>query len=246
MFTLFLPKVKDENLTNRLLNKMLKKYSEWTGHENAIISSPGFLSTGANSTIDFLSSLAGLLTDNKCNTEVGLLNGMNGAYFVRSITGLTNRNNHINNFPSNHFQEISLDANKEIDHRKMMCFFTRKEPFPKEPFPKEIKKANLDNFLNTISVNAILLGSSNQSNKTYFNLIADKGEADIFLFRETYWSPKNKHEESLPALTPDSYSNFFAEFENSVLLKSVYGKGDSDPESFLKDILKDVLSAGLN
>lgn len=172
---------------------------------------------------------------------MGLLNGMNGAYPVRLIPTITNRENHINNLRPNYFSEIKLDSNTEIDHRKMICFFTSKSTFT-----NTINKTNLDFFLDTVCVNAILLGSSNQSNSTYFDPLAKKGEADIFMFRDTYWSPLKKKEETFTNLSDDFYRESFSEFENGVLSESVYGKGDTNSESFLKNVLKELLLAGLN
>ena len=91
---------------------------------------------------------------------------------------------------------------------------------------------NQDKFLDSIIVNAILLGSSNQSYSTYYggkNKQADKGEADILLFT-------SDREESLRDVMY---------VEGGVIFKEIISDKNKDPHGYLKDILKDFLASAL-
>ena len=122
-----------------------------------------------------------------------------------------------------------------------MCFFTYKKDF-NDP----IDQTNIDQFIDSISVNAVLIGSSNQSNTTYFDRRASKGEADIFIFRPDYYSEVDKQDKLLIREEDNDINRIFGEFEDSVITKSFWGKGSRDSEAFLKDILKSTLVESLN
>lgn len=140
-----------------------------------------------------------------------------------------------------HFSQIPLDVKNEIDHRKMMCFFTRKSSFR-----GVIDTHNLEEFIDSICVNAVLIGSSNQSKATYFDKFASKGEADVFILRDTYYSPKEELEYPIVNVHQQEENlQIFSGFEDTVVTKSIFGRGHSQSQIFMNDILRDMLKTGL-
>lgn len=122
----------------------------------------------------------------------------------------------------------------------MMCFFTLTTKID-----LKITLDNLDKIFEDIYVGAILIGSSNQSNTTYFDRSAQKGEADIFMFDASGDSIVQEFfEKTLPEHQSDDLN--LSLFDDIVITKSFYGKGHTDTQEFLKSILKDVLINGLD
>lgn len=243
IYIIYLPKSKGEDKKDRKINLILEKYSKFTNYENSIISSPGYMSRRSSSIGKYLLNLEKILTDSKKkNTEIGLLNGMNGHYPLNKL-GTTIREEHINLFSKYHFSEIEMNVNKSLDHRKVMCFFTRKTSFT-----EIITSENLAEFLETVQVNAFMIGSSNQSNTTYFDKIASKGEADIFVFRDTYYSTGNKGEIGIINGENDEglIAQSFSVVRDSVITKSFFGIGHDKSQDFMNNVLYELLKTGLN
>ncbi len=151
---------------------------------------------------------------------------------------------HNENLRSYKFEQIKLNPKKELDHRKMLCFFTSEKGSP-----DEITLEKIDDFLEKIYIGAILIGSSNQSKTTYFSSKASKGEADVFMFDtgcdqmiEACIKPFMAEDQTF--LT-DIQTTFTEDLKDVVIAKSFFGKGHAHTQEFLKSILKDVLENGL-
>lgn len=242
LYIIYLSKVQGESLARRKIIKLIETYSKETCSENSIMCFPGYMSTADSSINEYLTKLYGIMNYGNNTINVGLFNGMNGRYNYNMTCSA--RDSHINKFGlagSNNFNNIDVDASSKRDHRKMMCFFTYKKDF-NDP----IDQTNIDQFIDSISVNAVLIGSSNQSNTTYFDRRACKGEADIFIFRPDYYSEVDKQDKLLIREEDNDINRIFGEFEDSVITKSFWGKGSRDSEEFLKDILKSTLVESLN
>lgn len=241
LYILYLPKAEGEKKVCRKVNGVLEWYMSVTDYKYSIISSPGFLSTTTHSISDYLSELERILASGFSPVKIGILNGMNG-HLPAKGSPKSILQEHNENLRRHKFDAITLKEKRESDHRKMMCFFKG------ENFPEVLDQSNVEDFIRDNRVGAILVGSSNQSRKTYFEEYAAKGEADVFMF--------DAKESGLRSLVenksgdPDTVGFWGNQnskvFDEIVIAKSFYGRGHSDTQAFLKDILRDVLKNGLD
>lgn len=234
MYIAYLPKNKGETIKNRKIINFLNFYINNSSNKYFVIAAPGYMSKQPRTIDDYLTHL-GEIFNQKNQTEIGILNGMNGHHIISNNTTVLDAHNDL--LHKHGFQQIKLNAHKEFDHRKMICFATAKV------VPNEITLKDLDDFLNNVYVGGILIGSSNQSNCTYFQQVATKGESDIFMFDDSADPNIKKIIESLKYNEPtDIYPS---ELSDIVLTKSFYGKGHYDTQKFFKEILRNVLESGL-
>lgn len=233
LYIAYLPKVKDERLSERKVNRILEWYSKVTKNEYHVISAPGYLSTTEKTINDYIKGLREIF---KKDTSIGFLNGMNGHY--KTSNGNTIIEVHNQKLHTNEFKQIKLQPKKEFDHRKMMCFYMEEKENK-----NEITLDTIDDFLENIYVGAILIGSSNQSNITYFRDPANKGESDIFIFDASQDIGVEEFIET--NLLGDMQSDLMPLLDDIVFTQSFYGNGHDNPQDFLKSILKDVLLSGL-
>lgn len=234
MYIAYLPKIKGEKVEDRKLNNFLNFYIKNSNNKYSVIAAPGYLSTGPTTIDKYLTNL-GKILNQKHMTKIGFLNGMNGHH--NNCSGITILKNHNDLLSKSGFEQIKLSANKEFDHRKMMCFVSAKN------IPNEITLKNIDDFLNDAYVGGILIGSSNQSNTSYFGPNASKGESDIFMFDV---SNDSKIKRIIETLKFNEQTNIYPkELTDIVLAESFCGKGHNDTQGFFKEILKNVLENGL-
>lgn len=231
LYIIYLPKTEKEDIKDRKILKMLELYSKKTNYQNSIISSPGFLSTSDKTIKEFINQFSQIVVKNE-SKELGFLNGMNGDNKIKG-NNKTIKEIHYKYMKQYNFVGIDIGLLSKRDHRKMLFFFTYNNK-NKNYKNKAIKtKTDIDNFIKSINVNAVLIGSSNQSNTTYFNPIATKGEADIFMFNKKI---NNKTIES---------ESFYEIYKDSVITESIGGIGKEDSDEFLNQILKDMLYSNL-
>lgn len=239
LYIAYLPKSKGEDVGDRKVNNILYWYMSKTNYEYSVIAAPGYLSTTENTIDTFVKELSDILAKGSNKTKIGFLNGMNGHHTTSS--GKIIIEEHYKKMSVYNFEQIILTIKKEFDHRKMLCFFK----FQKGS-QENITIEKLDDFLNCIYVGAILIGSSNQSKKTYFEKNASKGEADIFMFDA---SVDCEIKRNIEALYPNNQNPDMKEndelFRDIVIANSFYGSGHEDTQTFLKNILKDLLESGL-
>lgn len=239
LYIAYLPKVKGENLEDRKINNVLDWYMSKTNYEYSVIAAPGYLSTTASSIDTFVKELSEILANGSNKTKIGFLNGMNGHHTTSNGNIIIEE--HHKKMSVYNFEQIILTIKKAFDHRKMLCLFK----FQKGT-QERITIEKLDDFLNCIYVGAILIGSSNQSKKTYFEKNASKGEADIFMFDA---SGDCEIKRNIEALYPNNQNPDMKEndelFRDIVIANSFYGSGHEDTQTFLKNILKDLLESGL-
>ncbi|WP_251920883.1 hypothetical protein [Leuconostoc citreum] len=183
-----------------------------------LIISPGYLSTTATTSNSLINNFFSY--HQKASYAVMMLSGMNDSYVPFFYTSLqsTQQGSVYNNSP------FKLPSHK--DHRKMIFICTWNKPSDKT-HEKSIDKGDIKNFLKDIDVHAVLIGSSNFSKTTYMgvNNIANKGEADIFMYKD---------------MDSDGYTNSMEENEDFLVTKSTQQKKKSD-----SDILKDILGSTL-
>lgn len=231
MYTVYIAKYKGD-IPDFNITRVISKYMSCTDYDCGIISSPGYMNVRVGTTDEFYDKLApAFLQSSSTNTrhiEVGIFNGMNGSNHMKG-TGNTCREQHEKSIQSHQLNLITLKCKRKIDHRKMLFFMELKDNFN-----EILSLENYEQFLHTVTVRGVMIGSSNQSLKTYYGGSgggsADKGEADIFMFVDD--EAKNSIMED-PALN-----------ESVVISRSLYVPGDSDTD-YLKSILLDFLQNSL-
>jgi hypothetical protein len=232
LYIVYLPKKEKEDINDRKILEILRWYSKVTCYKNSIIASPGYMSTTDVTINQFLSQLGQRLSikTSGANTNkvyYGLLSGMNANRMVPGANhSIIEHHNAL--MKKYNLWPIYINCKSNHDHRKVMCFF---EYDTINGYKNINDMCDVDNFLNMISVNAVLIGSSNQSYTTYFEPIAQKGEADIFMFLD-----KQKGRLYNSIIEDDR-------FNNTVIAESVHG--DENPEEFLKNILRDLLTTNI-
>ena len=164
--------------------KVISTYMNHTNYDCEILSAPGYMNINKFTTDKFYDKIGPVLRRKKSgllsSTGVGIFNGMNGTR--RVLPGVTCRQLHEASIITHGLKLISLQCNKNQDHRKMMFFMEKKT---KTFFDDVITIKNYKKFLNTVVVRAVMVGSSNQNFTTYYGgnkQKADKGEADVFMF----------------------------------------------------------------
>lgn len=232
LYIVYLPKKEKEKIKDRKVNKMLEIYSKVTNYQNSIIASPGYMSKTAATISNYLKNLSNIVTNGRI--YYGIFNGMNGNHNCQGVSILDRHQQEMKKY---NFININIDSKVNKDHRKVMCFFTLNNNIY-----KEINFKNYDDFLNEINVNAVLIGSSNQSDSTYFKAVADKGEADIFMFSGEWFDNQGKKK----TITDENViSNDYIGSDEITITKSWQGKAHTKTNEFLKEILKDLLETNL-
>lgn len=253
LYTMYLPKRKGEISEN--IKGALTLYSEISLGTNDIICSPGYMSTSKDNAYAFFRELGNIISPNEEMKKIGLFTGMNGNRTYEP--GVTLREMHENVISKHsadqdfYFSSLMVDANTVTDHRKIIVFF--KQNCDPDKY-NGLNRSRMNEFLDDVAVNAVLIGSSNQSFSTYFN-IANKGEADVFIMLASDCGISD----------PDSIRGFienigmvynnqniaieleqkYDTFLRSVAISKTLSDNDFSDE-FLKDILRDLLDMGLN
>ncbi len=246
LFTVYLPKEKGERIKDRNVINMLKSYTQSlkiAGVDYSLITSPGYLSRndGIGKFYDALSDC--LFGD---SIGVGILKGMNSQNLIKD---------HKCRLDSDKiFWNIKLKIKeKDVDHRKMVVLYSQKTPFE-----EEICKDNYSKYLESVEVYGVFLGSSNFSNTTYFDNVAKKGEADIFMFYG--WREDGSIDENglpiiyIPDLRPNSNAPLsqasqidFSRLSGFVISESIYGDWGNgcNMKTYLKKIMENILINGI-
>ena len=164
IYSIFMRKMQGESAPFPTTIVVQEYINKFVNDNDIVITFPGYMSTTDETIKDFISRI-------KFPSNTHFTVGMNGTRVVKT-TGMPIQYEHNNYFTFN----ISGLVPSQRDHSKMMFFFDNNKP---------LTNISVSQLL-TLNVKAVLLGSSNQSKNTYFNLTADKGEADIFLFEGRY------------------------------------------------------------
>ena len=257
LYTVYIPKEKGDKDNNVV--KMLGLYEKITEYKNSIIMSPGYLSKSEHSINKFISSFKSEILGNK-STSIGILNGMNGAHINSEKTCTVLECHHSIIQKDKELIWIPLNCNNVVDHRKVIVFYTSNDS---DKNVKLLSENQIDVFLEKVHVNAVLIGSSNQSYTTYFSKKAPKGEADIFMMAGRKSNNPNSHiKEMFECVRDYALQSEFVDYNRDKLLpisdrdmdfldgkctisSSFAGCGNRDSGEFLKDILRNILEDGL-
>lgn len=245
MYTLYIPKYEGD-LPKFNIIRALSMYSSSVNYQFNIISAPGYMSRTEYTIEKFLRKLNGTLDDTRTH-YISFFNGMNGNNLLYLFPSTTIKEHHDNLVPRllPRFKLIRTNCKSNKDHRKMLFFYEfNDDPINENennnPLMNEIIKGNWElnqlnyrDFLNCITVHAIMIGSSNQSLNTYYSARADKGEADLFMFADADVNFTN-------VLLREMES----ETNNMVLSRSIHTLRGGD-EGYMKEILHEFLSNSL-
>ena len=147
---------------------------------------PGHLSSGKN-VKKYLDRFNELVSNTKSKQYIEFGNGY--------LAG-NNRNDYINyisqqsKVPEFYLRNycIGLPNKLRNNHSKALFYFSwieNKDNIIKIKLEsgKRLDESEVEEFLKSVTVQAIIVGSSNQSFRTYFSPIADKGETDVMLIK---------------------------------------------------------------
>lgn len=227
LYVNYMPKTQGETPDFKII-KSLKKCMRYYNGNNNIISSPGYLSSKTY-VHDFVDEFSKIIPSGN-KIYIGYFKGMN-KISNSAVLSLIDEH-YIEMQKTGKFEKLNMKISNKVDHRKMIFIYGIKEKTSFNFQTDVLDINNQDKFLDSIIVNAILLGSSNQSYSTYYggkNKQADKGEADILLFT-------SDREESLRDVMY---------VEGGVIFKEIISDKNKDPHGYLKDILKDFLASAL-
>lgn len=233
MYSLYIPKYKKED-SEFLIAKVIREYTKTESEINCLLSSPGYLSRTKERIDEFVENMCNLIPC-KESFSIGFFNGMNGN---NSLGKTTIVEYHNMCFEEKHVNTLKINCKKQLDHRKMIFFiydsgnyFQQISMFNNS---QDDKERHIDRYINNIKVKGMLIGSSNQSNATYFSIPASKGEADLLMFTDSSFAAHIRCLIDQGSNYPDN------NFNGCVLSKSIAGCMGGG-EEFLKSILKDFL-----
>lgn len=248
MYSFYIPKYEKDSLEFKI-TKVIKHFMRITDYKNDILSSPGYLSTTPKTISDFVNEFGKNISDGINPTNLGYFHGMNG--------DITRRNTHYRFFARNCLKEIPIICTDKKDHRKMLFFFESNFQLHKglmETLPSGyLDKKSKNTFLSNITVNAVLIGSSNQSYSTYYGGASGKaqhGEADLFMFNDKMFA-KYLYECLSVQPSPTELDHVFEDplmpnldnFDGCVLFNSIIG--GENAHDYFKNILDEFLQSSL-
>lgn len=232
MYTIYIPKYRGDRPDYNII-RVISKYMSTTSYDCEILAAPGYMNTKAITTDKFYDNIAPVFYESSLSkpreVAIGIFNGVNGTGPKKGTT-ISLREQHENSIISHGLRLIPLRCKRKGDHRKMLFFMERNKPFA-----KELTLENYKEFLETVTVRGVMIGSSNQNLTTYYGGLrggaADKGEADVFMFVE---------EEVKNIILEEIAAN-----SNIVVSESLSVPGGIDTE-YLKSIAEDFLENSLD
>lgn len=162
LYVHYIPKIQGETPEFKIV-KLLKKCMKYYSGNNNIISSPGYLSS-KKYVKDFVNNFRYIIPSGD-NIYIGYFKGMNrisGSAVINLI------DEHYKEMQSTgKFEILNMNISSKADHRKMMFIYGIKKEETPFNFKTDILNIKTqDKFLKSIIVNAVLIGSSNQSYST--------------------------------------------------------------------------------
>ncbi|MBQ8975834.1 MAG: hypothetical protein IJ078_00200 [Succinivibrionaceae bacterium] len=205
-----------------------------------IIMSPGYLSTTQNTIHEYVNKFLKVVNHQNKFRQMyaGLFVGMNGGINVNKQSN-TILDQHLCEFKSKQINQLMFKSKpKNKDHRKMIFFFVFKSD-PKVFLPSTITKTDIHSFTENISVEYMLVGSSNQSNNTYYSSTASHGEADILFFNNSDFEEMVKKEDLL--IHDDNYLSGCVLSKVHEERSSLHPNFRFDSMNYLNAVLRDFL-----
>lgn len=224
MFITYIPKEEGETPDFKIV-RVIDKYMRTYPDSSNIISSPGYLSL-IPGVKDFANEFAKSVPAGK-KLYIGYGYGMNGSRIMSGKTLIHEQYAEL--AMTKKFIPLNMNIRNKKDHRKMMFFFKENTVSSFDFAVDILDKSTLNQFLDSITVYAVLVGSTNQSYTSYYGgrkHKADKGEADVLLFAA----------EDVKLLRQNMY------VEGTIVFERRIGDTDRDPLEYFKGMLKEFLS----
>lgn len=228
LYLMYIPKVQGESTDFKLV-KALKKCMKYYSGENNIISSPGYLSS-LKYVGDFVKEFEKIVPK-KNSILIGYFKGMNKFNRLSGSCDLIDEH-YTKLIGTGKFKKLKIKIANKSDHRKMTFIYGIKESSLYDFESYELNSGTKDKFLDSIIVNAVFIGSSNQSYNTYYggaSSRAKKGEADVLMFVT----------DNVETLKNDMY------VDGTVIYEELLGTS-KEPHEYLKDILREFLETALS
>lgn len=180
MYTIYIPKREREKVEHEI-TKVIHTYLKLRPNTSGVICFPGFM-TNNNLIESYWLNLFGKFVND--DFYVSLSRGMTGKR--KQIEDRWDRNkNTISNGSINKLKYLDINIPTLKDHSKVMLFYKWKgsEPLCKLSATENapLEGDALMTFIENCAIEAVLIGSSNQSYSTYFGKPAAYGETDIML-----------------------------------------------------------------
>ena len=238
LYTVYIPKKQGES-NEFCITSVIKEYLKLNQCCDGVICAPGYSSKTQNNHIEFWEKTFPEEIIKDRNFKAWVLEGMNGVATNKSFMDAVRLINHID--------FINPGKNSGNDHRKMMAFFRSSHMIP------ENNGLDKQSFLESIEIDSVLIGSSNQSYNTYLKKPAAKGETDIMLIaannRSTSGNAIWKFVENVSSYDLNEMDNIIGESVQAweALLNQVRITSDIAPKefkidrSFLKEIAKEMV-----
>lgn len=168
MFYCYIVKKNEKEKGKSPVSKLLDVYTRLYGQSDFIVCLPGFLSKNKSAMDTFINEFT--FSKNPEIFQRGyFFIGYNGCSLLKGTS--FSKQDYINS----KFGNYNTSLKQRKDHSKVVVFFE------KNSFLLNEEDKNIDSLIKYGKVNAILIGSSNQSYTTYFKSPADKGETDVLL-----------------------------------------------------------------
>lgn len=183
---------------------VVKKYLDLYGQNDIVISFPGYMGYDTNTIDDFIKGMSfptnttyftiGMNGNRICQCDMNS-GGINQCRINSKMICHCGNNSSkiciygktVQDYHNAHFNKFGNINNALKDHSKMLFFLdphsVNGELFKQNKEDMELEDAQL--LLKSCNVKAVLIGSSNQSYNTYFKDPADKGEADVFMIKNS-------------------------------------------------------------
>ena len=255
MYLIYGQKNKGERSKQFPLNAQIKFLSDLFDNKCWIFSMPGYLSKGEN-VENYLTKFNELI---KCSGNTQYIGFGNGYHSIQSRRDYIEKIDELCTKQSKFYlknYKVNLPDNNRHNHSKALFYFSWKDNnnmFKKEleSCEQSLSSSNLCEFLKSIYVRAIIVGSSNQSFRTYFSEIADKGETDFLVIKSE--NMFNKHINVPEDIVKDigdgreiKVEKHSAFFENSLIAKTLFiPKKYKSEQEYLNDIFSKCLNEEL-
>lgn len=255
MYTIYIPKY-EKSRAKPLITEIIRGYMRYHRHECGIISAPGYMPTAVWRIDNFIENLCEDIQDcSKCTkpckspcdkVKISYANGMNGSNTIATTGKTITEKMEEAIAKTGGLDNLELNWAVKKDHRKMLFFFRKLREYPSST---PISLENYEQFLKTIEVTAVMIGSSNQSFHTYYQTPAPKGEADIFMFSVDDPFGECVSENGLLMKKPKDLVNDHDTLSPRIIDEVVISKSIYTPygncNDFLRKILEDFLKNSL-
>lgn len=255
MYVIYGQKTRGDKIEDYPLNSQIRFLSDLFKNQCWIFSVPGYMSKNEKVS-DYIQKFNALISDYSNKEQyIAFGNGYNASEnkyreAIDSSSSLLLKT-----------YKVDLPPVKRSNHAKMFFYFMWENEGEKKKYEdgeETLSLKTLKEFLAAVSVKAIIVGSSNQSYTTFFNGVADKGEADVLLL-PSWGKPREVIEDEVAFIRDiewdhrsndlnqqfvDTHRDFF---DHNIISKSLFLVKDCDTEGeYFNKVFRKCLSGELD